>query len=65
MFKRLKQLFCTHWFLAGVSYSDDEDYGAIVCAQQKTHTVTRDTRVCDKCGLKESRVVSVVEQGWQ
>jgi predicted Zn-ribbon and HTH transcriptional regulator len=63
--RRLKQIFCVHWFdeqpVREYGYSE----GAIICMEQKSYRVTVQPRACSKCGLtEERRVGEPIYEGW-
>lgn len=65
MFKWLKQWRCRHWWHDGPGYSYEHGVGAIVCGEQKQVVVTKATRSCAICGLKDERTTNVECLGWQ
>lgn len=64
--KKLRQIFCVHWFDIGPDYEYEYSDGAIVCMEQRTYLVKVQPRVCSKCGLSETRRVGQpIPLGWQ
>lgn len=61
---KLRQFMCVHWFDAPVVLNYSESYGAIVCCEQKTDTVTIERRTCSKCGLTDRREIGRAYEGW-
>lgn len=65
MIKRLRQLFCVHWFDPLPDYSYEYSAGQMVCGEQRLFSATREQRRCSKCGLEETRVRNIECLGWQ
>lgn len=61
MMKKLRQLFCNHWWEVQAPFTYEAGMGAIIAGQQKQFNVTTQTRSCWKCGAQETRRIGEPE----